>query len=149
MSSKNLFLLGAFLLGVFGGLGVYTLNYAGAAAYLSDDPAACTNCHVMRDQFEAWSHSSHKAFAACNDCHTPDGFASKWITKGINGWNHSVAFTTGNFPDPIRINAMNAGIVQANCVACHASLVREIHRTPETEARSCVECHGNVGHRRW
>lgn len=128
------------------GLGVYLANYAAAFSYFSDDPAACMNCHVMRDQFEDWNHSSHKAFAACNDCHTPNTFPDKWIVKSINGWNHSSAFTTGNFPDPIRINEMNSRVVQANCVTCHERVVSAIHPPAAAEQRLCFDCHSNVGH---
>ena len=104
------------LVGMFIGLGTFTFDYAEGLAYFSDDPEACLNCHVMRPQFEGWNHSSHKNVATCNGCHTPHSFPQKYIIKGINGWNHSLAFTTGNYPDPIRIRGFNADVVQANCV---------------------------------
>ena len=84
--------------------------------------------------------------ATCNGCHTPHSFPQKYIIKGINGWNHSLAFTTGNYPDPIRIRGFNADVVQANCVDCHQSLVSQIHSSKPDEERSCIACHGNVGH---
>lgn len=128
------------------GLGLFTFTYARGFSYLSNDPAACVNCHVMRDQYTGWSHSSHKNVAVCNDCHTPHRFPDKWIIKGVNGWNHSVAFTTGNFPDPIRIRGFNARIAQENCVDCHAVTVAQMHLNPANEEANCVACHGNVGH---
>jgi cytochrome c nitrite reductase small subunit len=100
----------------------------------------------MREQYEGWSHSSHKAVATCNDCHTPHRFPDKWVIKGVNGWNHSVAFTTGNFPDPIMIRDFNARIAQENCAACHAATVAEMHLGASHEEAQCVACHGNVGH---
>lgn len=139
----------AALLGALLGLGLFTFSFAEGTSYLSDDPNACVNCHVMRDQFEGWSHSTHKAVATCNDCHTPhSNIVSKYLVKGINGWNHSLAFTTGNFPDPIRIRDFNARIAQQNCIECHATTVSQIHPPVLTGApeRRCVECHGNVGH---
>lgn len=132
--------------GLFIGLGTFTFNYAEGLAYFSDDPEACLNCHVMRPQFEGWNHSSHKNVATCNTCHTPHSFPQKYIIKGINGWNHSFAFTTGNYPDPIRIRGFNADVVQANCVDCHRTLVSQIHSSVPGEERSCIACHGNVGH---
>lgn len=138
----------ALLIGVLAGLSLFTFDYGEGLSYFSNDPAACKNCHIMRAQFDAWNHSSHKNVAACNDCHTPHTFLSKYIVKGINGWNHSVAFTTGNFPDPIRIRAFNARVAQDNCIYCHAALVSQIHRTGEGQETYCISCHGNVGHGR-
>jgi cytochrome c nitrite reductase small subunit len=143
-------LLGGLLMVVFGilvGLGGFTLVYARGTSYLSDDPNACVNCHVMRDQFNAWNKSSHKAVAACNDCHMPhDTIAGKWITKAINGFNHSFAFTTGDYPATITIKKNNADIVQKNCISCHQTLVTQIYSAHADRERRCVDCHGNVGH---
>ena len=44
-------------------LGVYTFAYARGWSYLTDNPAACANCHVMREQFDGWLKSSHRAVA--------------------------------------------------------------------------------------
>ena len=44
------------------------------------------------------------------------------MVKAINGFNHSAAFTLGNFPEPIRIKQFNADIVQHNCESCHATM---------------------------
>ncbi len=136
----------ALALGVLFGLGVFTLSYAKGTAYLSDDPNACVNCHVMREQFDAWNRGSHKAVAVCNDCHMPHDFVGKWTTKAINGVNHSVAFTTGNFPATIHATDFNANIVQANCINCHSGLVSQVYGYHDDQTRRCVECHGNVGH---
>lgn len=137
----------AALLGVLIGLSAFTFSYANGLSYLSDDARTCVNCHVMREQFDAWNRSSHKAVAVCNDCHTPHQFPDKWFVKALNGWNHSFAFTTGDFPDPIRIKPFNADVVQQNCVYCHQMLVSQIHVTePHREEIRCVACHGNVGH---
>lgn len=136
----------ALALGVLFGLGVFTLSYAKGTAYLSDDPNACVNCHVMRDQFDAWNRGSHKNVAVCNDCHMPHDFIGKWTTKAINGINHSVAFTTGNYPETIYAKDFNANIVQGNCITCHAGLVSQVYGYHDDQTRRCVECHGNVGH---
>lgn len=146
-SGERIFTIGILtILGAAFGLGLFTFSYAKGFSYLSDDPSACVNCHVMRDQFDGWTHSSHTAVATCNDCHTPHRFPDKWVIKGVNGWNHSVAFTTGNFPDPIMIRGFNARIAQENCVECHAATVAQMHRYISPEGSSCVACHGNVGH---
>jgi formate-dependent nitrite reductase cytochrome c552 subunit len=43
------------------GIGGYTFVYARGGSYLTNDPQACANCHVMREQFEDWQWSSHRA----------------------------------------------------------------------------------------
>jgi cytochrome c nitrite reductase small subunit len=134
------------VLGILSGLSLFTFNYAQGASYLSDDPNACVNCHVMREQFDGWNRGSHQAAAVCNDCHTPHSFPEKWLVKGINGWNHSWAFTTGNFPNTIRIRPFNARVAEANCIACHETMASNVHGPGETLA--CIACHGNVGHGR-
>lgn len=134
------------VVGILFGLSVFTFGYAEGLSYFSNDPQACTNCHVMREELDAWSRSSHKAVAGCNDCHTPHTFPEKWLIKGLNGFKHSWAFTSGNFPEPIRIGALNAKIAQDNCIACHEALTANVHRPDSAETLRCVACHGNVGH---
>ena len=101
-------------IGALAGIGGFTFVYAKGGSYLTDDPAACVNCHVMREQFDGWVASSHRSVALCNDCHAPHQLIPKYVTKAINGWNHSVAFTTGNFPDPIRITQRNLELTSAS-----------------------------------
>lgn len=85
------------LLGGIVGLGGFTFTYAEGFSYFSDDPQACINCHVMREVFEGWNHSSHKAVAVCNDCHIPHTFPAKYIMRGLNGWNHRRASMRWDF----------------------------------------------------
>ena len=82
------------IIGVAVGIGVYTFAYAKGWSYLTDDPAACANCHVMREQFDGWLKSSHRSVATCNHCHTPVNFIGKYATKASNGFWHSFFFTT-------------------------------------------------------
>lgn len=136
-------------IGVFIGLGSYTFFYADGGSYFSENPKACTNCHIMNQQYKAWSGSGHHHVATCNDCHLPKHGIQKYLAKARNGWNHSVAFTLENFPEPIRITPKSMRILEQNCVRCHGSLVHEAVRVPTQqfhEATSCAHCHGNVGH---
>jgi cytochrome c nitrite reductase small subunit len=138
-------LVAAILLGAAIGLGGFTFVYAEGASYMTNDPAACANCHIMREQYTAWQKSSHHAVAVCNDCHAPPGGLSKYIVKARNGYNHSVAFTSGDFHEPIRITAANREVTEAQCRHCHAATVAMIAgHAPEM---SCIRCHGSVGHR--
>ena len=137
----------AVAVGVALGIGGYTLVYARGGSYLTDDPAACTNCHVMREQYDGWIAGSHRAVAGCNDCHTPPGLVGKYATKALNGLSHSFAFTTGRFHEPIRITARNHRITESACRHCHVAIVQAIdvggHRP---DALACTGCHASVGH---
>ncbi|KAA0214203.1 MAG: cytochrome c nitrite reductase small subunit [Leptolyngbya sp. PLA3] len=135
------------MLGVLGGLGAFTFGYGEGAAYLSNDPAACTNCHVMQGYFDTWVKSSHRSVAVCNDCHLPHHFLGKWITKGDNGFFHSLAFTTNDFHEPIQIKERNARVTQDACLYCHGEFVN--HMLPARtggDMLQCVQCHADVGH---
>ncbi len=133
--------------GVLAGLGLYTFDYADGVAYLSDDPTGCANCHVMQESFDTWLNSSHHTVAACNDCHTPHSFVGKWWSKADNGFFHSLAFTTGNYPHPLQIKQRNIEITQAACLYCHADTVHNMQPlASESEALQCVHCHAQVGH---
>lgn len=131
--------------GLAAGLAAYTFVYARGYSYLLDDPAACANCHVMNPQMDSWVKSSHRAVATCNDCHTPKGLVPKYVTKAVNGWNHSLAFTTGNFDEPIRATAANRRIARQSCAKCHQPIMDSMHVTSD-EAADCVQCHDAVGH---
>lgn len=140
-------LAAAAMAGVAVGLGTFTFGYGEGHAYLGNDPASCANCHVMQDAYDTWVKSSHHAVAVCNDCHTPHDFVGKYLTKADNGFFHSLAFTTGDYKDPIQIKARNSAVVQAACVDCHKELVN--HMLPVEEGGdmlSCVHCHASVGH---
>jgi cytochrome c nitrite reductase small subunit len=132
------------LIGTALGLGSFTFIYARGLSYLTNDPHACANCHIMQEQFSAWERSSHHAVAVCNDCHTPHFFVGKYFTKGLNGFNHSWAFTLGRYPDPIQITARNNRVTEGTCHYCHADVV---HVIEATSARiDCIRCHRSVGH---
>lgn len=139
----------ALLCGLAAGVGLYTFAYARGASYMTDDPSACANCHVMEEQYAGWSRSSHRSVAVCNDCHTPPGFLPKYATKALNGFNHSLAFTTGRFPDPIIITPRNYRVTQSSCTKCHAAIVDSIDSSAAHtggEHLNCLACHRNVGH---
>ncbi len=135
----------AALIGVAAGVGGYTFIYAEGASYMTNAPSACANCHIMREHYDAWHKSSHHAVAVCNDCHAPHDFFGKYFTKARNGFNHSLAFTTGRFPEPLRITAWNREITEGACRYCHADIVQAIDPV-HGEATSCIRCHPNVGH---
>lgn len=137
----------AVAVGLVMGLGIYTFVYAGGHAYLRNDPKVCANCHIMREQYDGWTKSSHHAVATCNDCHMPHSLIPKLGTKAANGFFHSLAFTTGDFPDPIRIKGWNRDIAERSCRTCHGDIVHQMDTVNRgADPLSCIRCHGSVGH---
>jgi cytochrome c nitrite reductase small subunit len=154
VQTRPIVVVGAICLGLLVGIGGYTFVYARGYSYLTNDPAACANCHVMRDHFAAWTRSSHANVATCNDCHTPPGTIAKYVTKAENGFWHSFYFTTGHYPDPLRITARNQDVTERACRKCHDELTESIEplrasvRPSDTHdsRTSCIRCHDRVGH---
>ncbi|MBK8010359.1 MAG: cytochrome c nitrite reductase small subunit [Deltaproteobacteria bacterium] len=156
----------ACLLGVAGGIGAFTLSYAEGLSYLSNDPKACVNCHIMTDQFDSWRKGPHHAVATCNDCHVPTSFPAKYLSKAENGYHHSMGMTFQPsrpdesdarrvFEEPIRIKPRNSRILEANCLRCHGELVHALVASMSgaeavdpraEEGKRCVHCHQSVGH---
>lgn len=144
------------LIGVFTASVGYTAHDAKATSYLSDDPKACINCHIMNDQYNSWSSGSHHSRATCNDCHVPhDSFLSKYAVKAEHGYRHSKGFTFQDFHEPIRITKGSRDVVIDNCVRCHESMTEEIrHAAPGHGADlagvsggvDCIHCHASVAH---
>jgi cytochrome c nitrite reductase small subunit len=132
--------------GVLLGLGGVTFDYAEGLSYLSSDPAACANCHIMHPQYDAWQKASHHTMATCADCHLPADFPGKYIVKSLNGWNHSKAFTLQDFPEPIYIKELNADVLHVNCLRCHSAQVHDQSSSYTVESPRCVRCHVTVGH---
>lgn len=74
------------------GIAVVGFDYAEGLSYLSTDPGACANGHIVQDQYDSWQKASHRTAATCAGRHLPDGFPEKYIARARNGWNHSIAF---------------------------------------------------------
>jgi cytochrome c nitrite reductase small subunit len=156
LGSKVVLVLAILVGGLVGAAG-FTFAYAQGTSYLTDDPAACANCHVMNEQYTGWRKASHHTVAVCNDCHAPKDFLGKYYTKALNGWHHSVAFTTGDFPEPIRITERNREVTEGQCRSCHQEIVQAIDQAPPPapasasahggeDRLSCIRCHRSVGH---
>jgi cytochrome c nitrite reductase small subunit len=133
------------LAGLAVGIGGYAFAYAKGTSYLGNDPATCANCHVMSGQYDGWQKSSHHGFATCNDCHTPAATVAKYFTKATNGYHHSMAFTSGDFPDVIRARPESREVIEGQCRFCHADVVDAMTAGGEV---SCIRCHDSVGHLR-
>jgi len=138
----------AVVLGVALGVSGFTFHYAEGLSYLSTDPRACVNCHIMRPQYASWQQASHHTVAGCVDCHLPASGIAKYVAKASNGYHHSRGFTLQDFAEPIRISESNAELLQANCLRCHADLIHDqlAGATSARDAIRCVHCHRDVGH---
>jgi len=142
--------LAGIVIGLAIGLGLYTFVYAKGGSYLTNNPGACANCHIMQDQYDAWLKSSHHSTATCNDCHTPPGLIAKYATKASHGFWHSFAFTSGRFHEPIQIKDSSRQDVEQACHKCHEEIITGIegvHSDSQGDIISCVRCHRDVGHR--
>ncbi|QDH78638.1 cytochrome c nitrite reductase small subunit [Echinicola soli] len=136
------------------GLGIYVLKLSNAASYLSDDPQACVNCHLMTPQYITWTHSSHREVAHCNDCHVPhDNVFNKYFFKAKDGLYHASIFTLRKEPEVIRALAPSQAVIQSNCIRCHQDQITDAkmtatitnHQEMRTD-RTCWECHRDVPH---
>lgn len=148
LSRKTLLWALAGATGVLFGVGGYTFRYAEGLSYLSSDPRACVNCHIMKPEYDGWQKSSHHTAATCVDCHLPSDFVPKYIAKAESGFRHSKEFTAGTFHEPITVKPQGRRILQDNCIRCHGDLVETMAAgSPGGPSHvSCVHCHSSVGH---
>jgi cytochrome c nitrite reductase small subunit len=140
--------------GILFGLGFLTLYVGNATSYLSDDPKACMNCHVMAPQYATWERSSHARVTVCNDCHVPhNNIISKFAFKAMDGTRHSFMFTFRMEPQVIRIHEAGTAVVQENCIRCHSFLTQNtkekfvsLDLRNHGEGKLCWECHRETPH---
>ena len=123
-------------LGVAVGLGLYTFVYAKGWSYLTNDPKACANCHVMNEQYDGWLKGSHRSVAVCNDCHVPHNLVGKYYTKARNGFWHSFYFTTQTFHEPIRATPGSRRVTEAACRTATPPSSRRWALRPTRERRT-------------
>jgi cytochrome c nitrite reductase small subunit len=134
------------MLGALVGLLVYVARISEAASYLSDDPNACINCHIMFPEYATWEHSSHGRVTVCNDCHVPHhSLVAKYYFKAKDGLRHSALFTLRRERQVIQAIPESREVIQENCVRCHEKVVENVGLSPHGNfERSCVDCHREV-----
>lgn len=145
-----------FLFGIFTGIGLLVVYISNAASYLSDDPKACMNCHVMAPQFATWQRGSHGRVTVCNDCHVPhDNVFRKYFFKAQDGMRHASMFTFRLEPQVIHIKEAGVTVVQENCIRCHSNLVEGVSASDVTgknynhgQGQLCWQCHRETPHGR-
>lgn len=138
------------------GLMAFVIHISKATSYLSDDPKTCVNCHIMAPQYATYTHSSHREWAHCNDCHVPhNNIVNKYYFKAKDGLRHATMFTLRKEPQVIFIHEAGLEVVQDNCIRCHERLLKDdklAGMKPEfghnKTDRPCWECHREVPHGR-
>ena len=144
------------LLGAVAGLVIYMVKVANVASYLTDDPRACINCHVMTTSYITWNHSSHREVASCNDCHVPqDNIFKQYAFKAKDGFYHAAMYTLRAEPQAIVMHEDGQVAVQNNCIRCHFDQVTDAKTASWVNShlndrldRTCWECHRETPHGR-
>ncbi|MEW6408759.1 MAG: cytochrome c nitrite reductase small subunit [Nitrospirota bacterium] len=110
----------------------------------TNKPEFCVSCHVMKGEYQNWSHSAHRNWAGCNDCHLPQqSMVTELAGKTRDGIYHGYAYLLNKDSVLIRISKHGEDTVMGNCVKCHEPLVENILHNGE---RKCWECHRGVAH---
>ena len=155
LPSRKWRVLAIIITGVIVGGGALFLYMLRAHTYLTDDPAACVNCHIMGPYYATWFHSSHSRNATCNDCHVPhENAVKKWVFKGMDGMRHVAVFLTHGEKDVVRANGESSEVIMNNCIRCHTQLNTEFVSTGRIdymmsqvgEGKACWDCHRDVPH---
>jgi cytochrome c nitrite reductase small subunit len=143
-------LLASATFGAMAGLAVFTFGYAGGLGYLGHESQTCNQCHSMNKEYTAWNKGSHKSVATCQDCHAPHDDPVAWaLNEADNGFWHSFKFTTGAYPDNIKIRDVNRVVVEQSCRRCHGEFTSNIEMShTDGQQVSCISCHSQVGHMR-
>ncbi len=145
-----------FILAIFLGFSTYAIYISKFTSYLGESPETCVNCHIMAPQYATWSHSSHREYANCNDCHVPhNNLANKYFFKAKDGMRHATIFTLRGEPQVIQIKEVSREVVQENCERCHnylmskdriTAIVGFQHTEEKEDERYCWSCHREVPH---
>lgn len=155
LPSRKWKIIAIVLLGVIGGNGMLFLYVLRAHTYLSDDPAACVNCHIMAPYYATWFHSSHSRDATCNDCHVPhENAVKKWVFKGMDGMRHVAVYLAKGESQVLQAIPESSKVIMNNCIRCHTQLNTEFVKTGRIdymlaqvgEGKACWDCHRDVPH---
>ncbi|MDO6472572.1 cytochrome c nitrite reductase small subunit [Maribacter sp. 1_MG-2023] len=138
------------------GIGFFLMKEGEVLSYMSDNPQACVNCHVMTPVYNSWMHSSHREWVSCNGCHVPqNNVVNAYYFKAMDGLYHASIFTARAEPEVIFMREGSQEVVQNNCIRCHVQQVTQTkydgfiegHKENRTE-RQCWSCHKEVPHGR-
>jgi len=148
-----LFIIG----GLLAGLSAYIIYGSRVYSYLSDEPSACINCHIMIPYYQSWNRSSHTQWTNCNDCHVPNSnILSKYVFKARDGLYHSTIFTLRMESQALRPTKGSSNVIMENCIRCHTQLTTNLAKTgmityseaKNGQGKPCWDCHMHTPHTR-
>ncbi|MCD7973749.1 MAG: ammonia-forming cytochrome c nitrite reductase subunit c552 [Candidatus Azobacteroides sp.] len=95
-----------------------------AHSFLSEEPAACVNCHIMTPYYQSWNHSSHAQWETCNDCHVlQENLLTKYTLKTKDGIYHTIVLTirgeAGSVKYSNRLITSPLKNINNTCQTCH------------------------------
>lgn len=109
----------------------------------SESPQFCASCHVMEEQYTAWSHAGAHRRIGCNECHLPNGnVVEHYVWKSIDGMKDVLFFHSGHVAERIVLTSHGSKVVQDNCIRCHSETISQMDTT-----RQCWACHRQLRHR--
>lgn len=130
------------IIGIFGGLILLGFISSFFVVRMTEPPAFCARCHVMKPMYNSFIKSTH-AGLSCNDCHTPqDNYVTKVLYKGMAGTWDAYVYFTGQSPQVFETKPRSKKIIKRNCIRCHKQVVAQIN----TEPKECFGCHRYLPH---
>jgi cytochrome c nitrite reductase small subunit len=131
------------IIGVLGaGIGVFLMFGPPQLMARTETPDFCASCHVMESQYESWFHEGAHRSIKCVDCHLPhQNVATHYVWKTIDGMKDVMLFYSGRVPERIVLSEHGQGVMQANCIRCHETIVSRIDYE-----RQCWGCHRRLSH---
>lgn len=89
---------------------------ASSLYYKSTAGEGCAKCHEIRDNWNTWHASSHRA-VACSACHG-DSF-NGGLAFHLANFRRLVKHVSGNVPEQIRIKGLDTYAMLDRCKSCH------------------------------
>ena len=109
------------------GVGGFTFAYARGTSYLTNDPKACLNCHVMREQYEGWTRQPSRGGGLQRLPH------SARLRRQVRSPRRSTAGTTPS-PSPPGSSTSRSG--SAAQPRHHRGTCQQLPRAPDRRHRS-------------
>lgn len=111
-----------------------------------DSTTFCASCHVMQQQYDTHGHSAHASLTNCGDCHIPHSLAYGAVEKAYAGAKDFIGVVLNTDPYEIHGSTHGKNLVQANCIRCHQSYLKQVGDTHLDGGRYCFDCHRNTPH---